>query len=283
MGRSIGAVVAIAASLLLAAPGPAGAAGEADPLSVTVTVDGRSVADRTVAVEPSQPVPLVITAVNGGDVDRQVRSVRLSGVALALTFFAYDTTAPFEVPAHGSVTRTLVLDLGRPGRAGGRAAAASVELLDARPRGARRARHGHRRPRLVLVGLRRRSASAMLVLTVLAWADGAARAGPAPAVAPTGGAAALRFLPAGFGTGLVAVVSLSVLRVVAARAARSRSRWCSAPRRSRSAARLPDAAPGGAPADHHLDLTVGATTAVLDPATRPAGPSAVTATRRMHG
>ncbi|TDP91874.1 hypothetical protein [Labedaea rhizosphaerae] len=280
MGRSIGAVVAIAASLLLAAPGPAGAAGAADPLSVTVTVDGQSIADRTVAVEPSRPLALVITAVNGGDVDRQVRSVRFSGTALALTFFAYDITAQYTVPAHSSVTRTLVLDVADlDGQAVG-LLPASVQLVD--------------RDREVIGGVAtvtdvRGSVWSVygafgigaLVLTVVAWAS-ALLALARQRLSVNRWRRALRFGPAGIGTGLVAVVSLSVLRVVAPEPFVELPVVLGAGLAALLLGYLTPH-PAGAPADdadYHGDLTVGLTTGVLDPAT---GPTEAMTTRRMDG
>ncbi|GAA3439837.1 hypothetical protein [Kutzneria kofuensis] len=54
----------------------------------------------------------------------------MSGTALALTFFAYDTTLPFDIAAHGRATRTFGLDLADlDGQAIG-LLPASVELFD---------------------------------------------------------------------------------------------------------------------------------------------------------
>jgi hypothetical protein len=181
-------------------------------LAVTASIDGQEVAGATVPVNPAKPVKLVVTAANNGASTVRVRSVKLSGVALALTFYSYDTTAPFEVPAHGSVTRTFVLDLGDlAGQATG-LLPSSVELLDgqratlgeadtvADVRGSFWSVYG-------VFGL------AMLVLTILAWLT-ALLALARHRLAPNRWRRGLRFTPAGFGTGLVAVITLSVLRLV---------------------------------------------------------------------
>jgi hypothetical protein len=107
MRRVIAAGVALAASAVLSGGSPAAAA---EPLQITVSLDSRQVNENTVTIDPNRSSELSVTATNGTDSVVKVRSVRVSGVALALTFFSYDTTMPFDVPAHGKVTRTLVLD-----------------------------------------------------------------------------------------------------------------------------------------------------------------------------
>ena len=210
MGRVIAAGVALGlCAVLLGAP-PANAAG--GKLGLAVTLDDRPITNTTVAIDPAKQIKLSVTATNSGAATVKVRSMRVSGVALALTFFAYDTTAPFEVPAHSRVTRIFMLDLGDlSGQAIG-LLPSSVELLDAQRtslgeattvadvRGSFWSVYG-------AFGL------AMLVLTILAWLTAllALARHRLPANRWRRG---LRFLPAGFGTGLVAVVSLSVLRLV---------------------------------------------------------------------
>ncbi|MGW3992173.1 hypothetical protein ACWEF6_01670 [Amycolatopsis sp. NPDC004772] len=209
MGRVIAAGVALGLCLLVGAP-PASA--ESGSLRLQVSIDQRPIEDATVPIDPVSQVELQVVATNPGAAPVKVRSVRLSGVALALTFFAYDTTAPFEVPARGSVSRTFVLDLGDlAGQATG-LLPSSVELLDAGRvtlgeattvadvRGSFWSVYG-------VFGL------AMLVLTILAWVT-ALLALARHRLAPNRWRRGVRFLPAGFGTGLVAVISLSVLRLV---------------------------------------------------------------------
>ncbi|WP_328618303.1 hypothetical protein OHS18_21735 [Amycolatopsis sp. NBC_00355] len=210
MGRVIAAGVALGlCAVLLGAP-PASA--ESGSLGLQVSIDDRPIADATVPIDPASQVKLEVVATNTGNTPVRVRSVRVSGVALALTFFAYDTTAPFEVPARGKVSRTFVLDLGDlSGQATG-LLPSSVELLDAGRatlgeattvadvRGSFWSVYG-------VFGL------AMLVLTILAWLT-ALLALARHRLAANRWRRGLRFLPAGFGTGLVAVITLSVLRLV---------------------------------------------------------------------
>ncbi|KDN20601.1 hypothetical protein [Amycolatopsis rifamycinica] len=211
MGRVIAAGVALGlCAVLLGAAPPAVA--ESASLRLQVSIDQRPIEDATVPIDPANQVELQVVATNPGTAPVKVRSVRLSGVALALTFFAYDTTAPFEVPARGSVSRTFVLDLGDlAGQATG-LLPSSVELLDggrvtlgeattvADVRGSFWSVYG-------VFGL------AMLALTILAWVT-ALLALARHRLAPNRWRRGVRFLPAGFGTGLVAVISLSVLRLV---------------------------------------------------------------------
>ena len=209
MGRLTVVAVALMGISLLGAPA---AAAQSQPLEVTVTIDGRDVADGTITLDPTRPAEVSVTAVNPGGADRQVRLVRVSGVALALTFYAYDTTIPFEVPARGEVTRTFPLDVrDLDGQAIG-LLPTSVELLDddrvvlggvdsvADVRGSLWSVYG-------VFGI------AMALLTALTWAS-ALLALARHRLSPNRFRRALRFLPAGLGTGLVAVVTLSVLRLV---------------------------------------------------------------------
>ncbi|MFG1640052.1 hypothetical protein ACGFMK_07180 [Amycolatopsis sp. NPDC049252] len=210
MGRVIAAGVALGLCVVLLGAPPASA--ESGSLRLDVSIDDRPIADATVPIDPATQVKLEVVATNTGNAPVKVRSVRLSGVALALTFFAYDTTAPFEVPARGRVSRTFVLDLGDlSGQATG-LLPSSVELLDAQRatlgeattvadvRGSFWSVYG-------VFGL------AMLVLTILAWLA-ALLALARHRLAANRWRRGLRFLPAGFGTGLVAVITLSVLRLV---------------------------------------------------------------------
>jgi len=214
MRRIIGAGVALGVSavLLLGPVSPALAANPGEPLKIAVTLNGQNIKDATVPVDPGHPVELAVTAINNGSSVVRVRSIRLSGVALALTFFAYDTTVPFDVPAGGRATRTLVLDLADiDGQAIG-LLPSSVEVLDSQRnvlggastvtdvRGSVWSVYG-------VFGL------ALLVLTALAWAS-ALLALARHRLSPNRWRRALRFLPGGFGTGLVAVITLSVLRLV---------------------------------------------------------------------
>ncbi|OLR89736.1 hypothetical protein BJP25_01520 [Actinokineospora bangkokensis] len=182
-------------------------------MQVVVAVDGQDVAGRTVEFDPGRPVEVEVRVRNSGRETAKVRLVRVSGESLALTFFAYDTTVPFEVAPGGEETRAFPLDVrDLDGQAIG-LLPTSVELLDddrevvaaadtvVDVRGSLWSVYG-------VFGL------ALLALTAALWA-GALLALARHRVSPNRFRRALRFLPAGVGTGLVAVVTLSVLRLVA--------------------------------------------------------------------
>ncbi len=212
MGRLTGVAVALAAAAFLVGTAPAAAQGSDDPLTLTATLDGQDIAGHTMVITPRRPVQLSVTVTNNAATPAHVRSIRLSGSALALTFFAYDTTLPFDVGPHTRVVRTFGLDLADlDGQAIG-LLPASVQLFDVD-------RHelvavdtvtDVRGSILSVYGV---FGIAVLLLTVAAWA--ACLLALARHRLPANRwRRALRFMPAGFGTGLVAVVTLSVLRMI---------------------------------------------------------------------
>ncbi|PWW65910.1 hypothetical protein [Actinokineospora spheciospongiae] len=211
MGRFVGTAVALV-TVLASGATPAAAQGSDDPLRVVVTVDGEDITGRTVTFDPARPVEVSLTVRNPGAAKQEVRLVRITGVALALTFFSYDTTVPFEVPSRGQVTRTFPLDVrDLDGQAIGLLPTTVALLSEDRVelassdtvvdvRGSFWSVYG-------VFGV------ALLVLTALAW-TGALLALARHRLSANRFRRALRFLPAGVGTGLVAVVTLSVLRLV---------------------------------------------------------------------
>jgi hypothetical protein len=210
MGRLTGVAVALAAGLFLAGATPAQASD--DPLTLAVSMDGQDIAGHTMVITPRRPVQLSVTVTNNGGSPVRIRSIRLSGTALALTFFAYDTTLPFDVAAHGRATRTFGLDLADlDGQAIGLLPAA-VQLFDV-DRNELAAVDTTTDVRGSILSVYGVFGIAVLILTIAAWAACllalARHRLPANRLRR-----ALRFMPAGFGTGLVAVVTLSVLRVI---------------------------------------------------------------------
>jgi hypothetical protein len=209
MRRVIAAGVVLGACAVLFGGTPAMAA---EPLKIAIAFDGKEITGNTVTIEPNRPVEVTVTAANETDAPVKIRSVRVAGVALALTFFAYDTTVPFDVPARETVTRTLVLDFADlDGQAIGllpttvyvvdvnrETVGAASTVVDVR--GSLWSVYG-------VFGL------ALLGLTALLWVT-VLIALARHKLLPNRWRRAWRFLPAGIGTGLVAVVTLSVLRVV---------------------------------------------------------------------
>ncbi|MER5266872.1 hypothetical protein ABTZ99_32740 [Actinosynnema sp. NPDC002837] len=190
---------------------PAHAAGDA--VTIDATVDGTPVGEDELLLDPSRSSLISVTVHNGTDTVRHIKTIRLSGTALALTFFSYDTTVPFDVPAKESVTRGFVLDLGQLGGQATGLLPTELEVLDTnRDVLASIGMTGDVRGSLWSVygvfGL------ALFGLTLLAWA-GALFALARRRLPANRWQRAMRFLPAGVGTGLVAVISLSVLRIMA--------------------------------------------------------------------
>ena len=109
-------------------PAASAAPGE---VTVNATVDRKPVgAAEELVLDPTKSIRVEVTVHNGTDTDRKVKTIRLSGSALALTFFAYDTTVPFDVPAKESVTRAFQLDLADLGGQATGLLPTEIEVLD---------------------------------------------------------------------------------------------------------------------------------------------------------
>jgi len=197
--------------LLGSAQGAFAAAGD---VTVNATVDRKAVGGTTdLLLDPDRSIRVEVTVHNGTNAPRHVKTVRLSGTALALTFFAYDTTVPFDVPAKESVTRAFQLDLADLGGQATGLLPTEIEVLD------------DNRDVLGSVATTGDVLGSMwsvyavfglgvLLLTVFSWA-GALIALARRRLPANRWQRAMRFLPAGIGTGLVAVISLSVLKLMA--------------------------------------------------------------------
>jgi len=209
MRRVVAAGVALGLAAILFGATPAAAA---EPLRLAIAFDGKDITKNTATIEPNRPAELTITATNDTDNQVAIRSVRVSGVALALTFFSYDITVPFDVPAKQTVTRTIMFDFAElEGQAIG-LLPSTVDVIstDRDVVGSAATVTDVRGSLWSVYGV---FGLAMLVLTGLLWAGGL-YAMARHRLPPNRLKRALRFLPAGIGTGLVAVGSLSVLRLV---------------------------------------------------------------------
>ncbi|HEX8868103.1 MAG TPA: hypothetical protein VF821_20765 [Lentzea sp.] len=192
---------------------PSTASAQDGSVLLEADVDGRPVGVGTLVLNPADTARVAITVRNNTNTVQRVKTVRISGTALALTFFAYDTTVPFDVPPKSSETRTFPLE---PTDLGSQALGllpVTVEAIDVqRDVIASVETTGDIKGSLWSVygafGL------GVLVLTALSWA-GALIALARRRLPANRWQRAMRFLPAGIGTGLVAVITLSVLRLVA--------------------------------------------------------------------
>lgn len=192
---------------------PSTASAQGGSVTLEATVDGSPVGATVLVLDPARTTKVSVTVRNDTNTAKRVKTVRLSGTALALTFFAYDTTVPFEVPANSTETRTFPLE---PTDLGSQAIGllpVTIEVIDPqREVIAAVAATGDIKGSLWSVygafGL------GVLVLTALSWL-GALIALARRRLPANRWQRAMRFLPAGIGTGLIAVISLSVLRLIA--------------------------------------------------------------------
>jgi len=183
-------------------------------ITLNATVDRKAVGGtEDLVLDPAKSIRVEVTVHNGTDTDRHVKTVRLSGSALGLTFFAYDTTLPFDVPKKESVTRAFQLDLADLGGQATGLLPTEIEVLDDN-----RDVLGSVETTGDIVGsmwsVYAVFGLGVLLLTIFSWA-GALFALARRRLPANRWQRAMRFLPAGIGTGLVAVISLSVLKLMA--------------------------------------------------------------------
>jgi hypothetical protein len=201
------------------APSPAVAA---TPVSFTARIDGRPLSQATdrhpLRLDPKRPSALELTVTNRSSQALQVRTIRLAGTVIGLTFFGYETTVGVNVVAGATVTRQFSLELaGLSGQATG-LLPASVTLLDQQ-------RHELASHSLV-VDVRGSIWSvygvfglALVVVTALSI-GGALLALSRNQLPLNRWRRGLRFLPGGIGIGLSVVFTLSAVRVFVARSGR---------------------------------------------------------------
>ncbi len=204
----------VALSGLLCFAVPAAAAPEgSDPVHLEVRINGTALAGGRFGLDPRRPATISVAVRNDGDAPAEVRTVRMTGTALALTFFAYETSVVLDVAPGTTETREFELDLSDLSSQVTGLIPTTVSVLgpDRRALASSAATADVRGSVVSVYGL---FGLGVLVLTLFSWTAGlwalARRRLP-----PNRWRRAMRFLPAGVGTGLVAVVTLSVLRLVA--------------------------------------------------------------------
>jgi hypothetical protein len=132
--RSAGAFVAIAfvAVAFLVGSAAAGAA-TAGRVSVKAAIDGHDVSRSSnghpIVLHPSTPATLDIDIDNGRSTSIEVRTVRLSGHVVGLTFYSYDITVDTTVDPNSSRHLTLPVALGGLKAQATGLMAGSVQLL----------------------------------------------------------------------------------------------------------------------------------------------------------
>ena len=220
---ALGARLAVALVVALAVLAPTGPADGTTGVSLHASISGRGVDQGTerhpIRLEADAATALEVKVDNEGDQPVDVRTVRLSGRVMGLTFYAYDTSVHFTVDGHHTETRRFPLDLrDLAGQAIG-LVPSSVAVLDenrheiasqsfvADVRGKLRSVYG-------VFGI------AIAVLTAL-WFAGALVALARGRLSTNRWRRGLRFLTPGLGLGLTLVFTLSALRVLAPQP----SRW----------------------------------------------------------
>jgi hypothetical protein len=199
-------LVLLGLTLPLAAPAQAGTS-----FTVDLKVNDRPLVGPALRLDPRHPAKITIKARNTGPSTVRIASVRLTGSALGLTFFAYDTAVGLDVPPGQEVQQSFDVDLADLG--GQATGLMPIEVT---------ARDQQRRVIAGNIGTGDITGSLisvfgvfgifLILATVSSW--GAVIYGLARHRLPANRwRRALRFLPAGVGTGLVLVISLAVLRV----------------------------------------------------------------------
>lgn len=108
------AMLVLAATALMLAVWSPGAADAAGTVKLTGRLAGRGFpagAGNPIRLSPDRPTPLEVEISNDGTQAVEVRTITLSGRVTALTFFSYQTSVAFTVPARSTVTRSFSLDL----------------------------------------------------------------------------------------------------------------------------------------------------------------------------
>lgn len=184
-------------------------------VTVNATIDGKrlreSTETRPIRLSPRKSAQLVIEVVNKSSRPIDVRTVRLEGKVLGLTFFAYDTAVAMTVAPGATGSRRFPLDLGDVGRQATGLVPASIKLLDA-----------SRHPVVQEAGVVDVRGSLLSVfgffgvgvaLLTLVWWLGALVALARRRLAPERWRRALRFMTPGIGVGLLFCFTLAAARV----------------------------------------------------------------------
>ncbi|MBL7501193.1 hypothetical protein I6A84_34575 [Frankia sp. CNm7] len=206
---AVGLFLAVAAGAVVIPAAPAVAAGGVD-LKVAVN---QTTLDHRVRLDPGEPARVTVKLINNTDAALRVRSVRLRGSVLGLTFYSVGTVIPVQVPARESREWEVEVDLADLGSQATGLLPLEVAVVDVDRRTIASAdgTADVRGSLLCAFGL---FGVGLLAATAVLWATAlfALARGRLPR---NRWLRAVRFVWGGIGLGLVAVVSLAVLRVIA--------------------------------------------------------------------
>ncbi|MGH9281232.1 MAG: hypothetical protein ACRD12_24515 [Acidimicrobiales bacterium] len=121
-------------AVLLLAPVVFPSAASAADVDLAVRIDGVPI-ERTsnsvpLILRPQRSVEMVVTVTNGGPSPIDVRTVRLEGTVIGLTFFRYDTSVAARVAPGQTESRHILLDLRGLQKQATGLMAGSVSVLD---------------------------------------------------------------------------------------------------------------------------------------------------------
>lgn len=210
----VGGALAAAAAVLLVCAAPAAGATSEPGVDVGVTLDGRPAQDHDATdplpLRPDRELDVTVEVTNRGDAPLEVRSVRLDGRVLGITFVDYDTRVDAVVAPGDTVERQFTLDLARVSEQAVGLLPVDVQVLDVDREPVASVpvvvdAHGGLTSAYGLFGILVAVATALLL--------GAALVRLARGTLPANRwYRAVRFGVAGAGVGLTVAVTLSVLR-----------------------------------------------------------------------
>ena len=115
LGRRLAVGFALALLLLISVGTTATPAGAATGVTLTGRINGQSLATSSqsnpVRLYPLRPATIAVTIQNNSSATIHVATVRLAGVVIGLTFFAFDNSVAFAVPPHTTVTNRYSIPL----------------------------------------------------------------------------------------------------------------------------------------------------------------------------
>jgi hypothetical protein len=129
--RGLAAVLLSLVGIVVAAQGASAAPA---PVTATFTINGRAVAHASdsnpIKLDPTHPAQVGITVTNNGQAPVTVNAVALSGRALDITFFDFETQTALQVQPGESQTQQYTLDFAPLNGQGDGLIPASIHLLD---------------------------------------------------------------------------------------------------------------------------------------------------------